>query len=93
MRALKFILTGLLAVIALTAGFVVAAVAALVGIAIFFAGRLLGRSRFRVVVGPKTQRRSRPAESSDAIDVTATEVESTATPLPEPSREHDHIRA
>jgi hypothetical protein len=77
MRALKLISTILLAAIALTAGLFVAAIVALVGLVAFIAAKLLGRGRVRIPI-PNGQRRSRPAttsaRSSDAIDVTATEV-------------------
>jgi hypothetical protein len=77
MRALKLISTILLAAIALTAGLFVAAVVALIGLVAFLATKLLGRGRVRIAI-PNVQRRSRAANtstrSSDAIDVTATEV-------------------
>ena len=93
MRALKIILTGLLAVIALTAGLVVAAIVALFGFAIFLASRLLGHSPFRFV-GSRSPRKSSPMKSGDAIDVTATEVPTEPTPrLRTESEEHDRVRA
>jgi hypothetical protein len=75
-RALKLISTILLVAIALTAGLVVAAVVALVALAIFLIGRVLGHTKFRVT-GPQFHRRSSPPttmSTPDAIDVTATEV-------------------
>jgi hypothetical protein len=77
MRALKLISTILLAAIALTAGLFVAAVVALLGLVAFLGAKLLGRGRLRIAL-PHVQRRPRAAAtstgSSDAIDVTVTEV-------------------
>jgi len=95
MRALKLILAGLFAVLAVTAGFVVAAVAALAGLTIFLVSRLLGHSRIRVA-GPQFRSRSSPPKPTDAIEVTATEVEQTTalpSPPPQHSPEHDRLRA
>ena len=84
MRALKLILTVLLAAIAVTAGLFVAAVVALIGLAVYLTGRLLGgQSRFRV---RGTRFRSQPTgvprrNANDAIEVTATEI----APEPAPS--------
>jgi hypothetical protein len=77
MHALKLIVSLLLAVIALTAGLFVTAVVALVGLTLFVGARLFGRTRFRMVA-PQWRTRSSSAARpthSDAIEVTATEVQ------------------
>jgi hypothetical protein len=83
MRAFKLILTVLLAAVAVTAGLFVAAIVALVGLAIYVVGRLLGvQSRFRVDA-PRFRRQSNPTRrpsDGDAIEVTTSEV------TPEPAR-------
>lgn len=93
MRALKLILTGLFAAIALAAGFVVAAVVAAIGLAIFLAGRLLGKPKVRTT-NPPPRRQSSSMRTSDAIDVMATEVPTEASaPSQNASLEHERIRA
>jgi hypothetical protein len=97
MRAFKLISTILLAAIALTAGLFVAAVVALLGLAAFLGAKLLGRGRFRLVV-PNLQRRPSAAatsnRSSDAIDVTVTDVSNEPVgTLPSASEENARFRA
>ena len=93
MHALKLILTGVLVVVALTAGLLVAGVVAVVGFAIYLVGRLLGKSGFPAT-SPKRRRQPNPMNSSDAIDVTATVVETTPTlDQPSPSEATDRIMA
>ena len=79
MRALKIISTIVLAIVALTAGFVVTAVVAVALLAAFVASKLLGRPLFRFSLRPV--RRSSPSrpQAQDAIEVAATEVEETRT--------------
>lgn len=96
MRALKLLSTLLLAAIAVTAGLFVAAIVALIGAAVFLAGKLFGHSGVRVT----TSTFRRPAQSSaantraDAIDVTATEVaEDFPRTLPAGSRESERFSA
>ena len=93
MRALKLVLTGLFTAIALAAGFVVAAVVAVIGLAMFLSGRLLGKPKVRTGT-PRPRRQSSSMSTNDAIDVTATEVP-TETPAPSQnaSLEHERIRA
>jgi uncharacterized protein (DUF58 family) len=91
MRAFKLILTVLFAAVAVTAGFVVAAIAALVGVVIFLTTRLLGRSRLKVS-SSNVQRRHPTPNKGDAIDVLATEVESRVSQLPEAAAQEDRIR-
>ena len=83
MRALKLLLTGLLAAVAVTAGLFVAAVVALFGLAIYVIGRLLcGQTRFKMVTS-RARRQPNPTPrtyDSEAIEVTTTEV------TPEPAR-------
>jgi uncharacterized protein (DUF58 family) len=92
MRAFKLILTVLFAAVAVTAGFVVAAIAALVGVVIFLTTRLLGRSRLKVSRS-NVQRRHPTPNKADAIDVFATEVESRVSQLPEAAAQENRIRA
>ena len=82
MRALKLILTVLLAAVAATAGLFVAAVAALIGVAVYVTTRLLGRpSRFHMASRSRGQPAAAPRRNAhDAIEVTATEV--AAEPAP-----------
>lgn len=94
MRALKLILTLILAAIALTAGFFVAAAAALVAVAVFAVGRLFGPTRIRVSGSTRFPRRPKAQVPSDAIDVTATEVSlDPPKPLPASSGDDQRIRA
>ena len=92
MRALKLILTVLLAAVAVTAGLFVAAVVALIGLAVYVAGRLLGgQSRFRVG-GARFQNQSTPTQrrnTGDAIEVTATEVAPETAPSLTSGRDDD----
>lgn len=93
MRALKLILTGLFTAIALAAGFVVAAVVAVIGLAIFLSGRLLGKPKVRTA-NSRPRRQSSSMGTSDAIDVTATEIPiETSAPSQNASLEHERIRA
>lgn len=77
MRALKIILGGLFAAlaiaVAIAAGFVATAVVGAIGFTVYIVRRLLGRPRatpMRSVPTPRTPN----AASADAIDVTAVEV-------------------
>ena len=89
MRAIKIISTIVLASLALTAGFVVTAVVAVAMLAAFVTSKLLGRPLFRINTRP-VRRSSPPSQRQDAIDVTATEVETTAAPLRSlPTAEND----
>jgi hypothetical protein len=96
MRALKLISTVLLALIAVTAGLFVAAVVAVVGLALYVAGRFLGYKGIRMT-GSTSRRPSRPTNTTkpgDAIDVTATEVaQESARSLPPGSNEDARFRA
>ena len=96
MRALKLISTILLVLIALTAGLVVAAVVAVIGLAVFLAGRLLGYKGFQGM-SRNLRRSARPSQSngpSDAIDVTATEVApENVRSLPSESDQRSQFRA
>jgi hypothetical protein len=91
-RALRLILTAIFAVVAVTAGLVVAAVVAVVGFAVYLAARLFGPRR----VGTATRRpfRSSPRTDSvgDAIEVTATEVDVQSTPSEERAVTNDRLR-
>ena len=89
MRALKIISTIVLAILALTAGFVVTAVVAVALLAAFVASKLLGRPLIRINA-PVRRSSPPPAQRHDAIDVTATEVESSNAPLRSlPASEND----
>lgn len=82
MRALKLIVAGLFAAlaaaVAITAGFVAAAVVGLTGLAAYGLRKLMGwrTAAPRTPVRPRT---SRPA-AADVIEVTATEVPSGSLP-------------
>ena len=77
MRALKLILTALLAAVAVTAGLFVAAAVALFALAIYVVGHVLGgQNRFRMVTS-RSRRQPNPTRrpsDTDAIEVTTTEV-------------------
>jgi hypothetical protein len=82
MRALKMILGGLFAAlaiaVAIAAGFVATAILGAIGLTVYLVRRLLGRPRatpLRSVPNPQ----ARSAASSDAIDVTAVEVPAEPT--------------
>ena len=96
MRALKLISTILLVLIALTAGLVVAAFVAVICLAVFLTGRLLGYKGFPGV-SRNLRRPARPSQStdpSDAIDVTATEVApENVRSLPSQSDQRSQFRA
>jgi hypothetical protein len=98
MRALRIILTALLALIAVTAGLFVAATVAVSALAVYVGTRLLGNKGFRVTGSTTIRRSTRPPNtrrSSDAIDVTATEIaQEPARSLPAGSEKEDaHFRA
>jgi hypothetical protein len=73
MRLLKFVLAGIVAVVAVIAGLFAAAIAALIALAVFASRRF-----FRPpgsLGGPASARRKHsPARFGDVIDITATEV-------------------
>lgn len=77
MRSLKMILAGLFAAVtvaaAVVAGFFAAAVVAAVGLAVYVVRRLLGRP---TASPPRSDlsAHKRPADATDVIEVTATEV-------------------
>lgn len=73
MRALKLILTAVVAVVAVAAGLFAAAVVALIGLTIFAINRLLGQKP-KPLQRPVFGRRPPRREPTDAIEVTATEV-------------------
>ena len=89
MRAIKIISTIVLAIVALTAGFLVTAVVAVAMLVAFVTSKLLGRPLFRISTRP-VRRSSPAAQRQDAIDVTATEVETTTAALRSlPTAEND----
>ncbi|MEO7597299.1 MAG: hypothetical protein ABIV50_00080 [Opitutus sp.] len=80
-----------LAIVALTAGFLVTVVVAVTLLAALVSSKLLGRPLIRIATRPV--RRSSPAtRRPEAIDVTATEVESSIAPLRSLSKPEDYGR-
>ena len=78
MRALKFLLAAVLAVLAVTVGFVAVAVLA-AAILAYFLGRFVLRSFRKAPLPPAASapaRRAAPAGHGEVIEVTATEVPS-----------------
>lgn len=75
MRALRVVLTSLVAVLAVIAGLIITAVVTISGLLVVFTRRLLGRSAGgRVATSAARPRHDRPAGRTDVIDVTVTEV-------------------
>jgi hypothetical protein len=86
MRFLKVLLTAIVTAIALTAGLLAAAVAAIVGIGFYLSTRLLRRKQ------PSTSSPRRPAKAAHSerdgvIEITATEVAPDAASLTNSTRD------
>ena len=91
-RALRLILTGIFAVVAVTAGLVVAAAVAVIGFAVYLAARLFGPRRVGTATRHPFRSSPRTESAGDAIEVTATEVEVQSTSREEGAVTNDRLR-